>query len=392
MLTGSDATADAALRREHFFASAPSVNLATALLDLCAHRRAAARACLDVCHQLSAWLSAALVAQHLLVLNLIKQLLFYAKLQFSRQALDEPVPEGTWTVPDDGGAEGGVAVCQTFLAHVDLLHDLYVEDCGVTATLEDLADGRRARALRDRLVQLDRMRLAHAVAMQCSVEREPVWLAWGLALLRRGEYDGAKDKIAKCLERTPGASAGGGVSHLVDRGAMLEQILDVLQQPRRADSHALRAELNALQDELAALPRGPDGADAADTHVFAQPPRSSAPPLDTVRYMQCMYYLSRLGSPTRLLRFWLGHGHLEDAVRYVVLGDLPEDLFISEVGPSSCGAFWTLTVVCADSDALPFVQRAVGFVCMLAARRAQGHAQTALPRARGQVPQRGPRL
>ncbi len=116
-----------------------------------------------MCHQLSSWLSASLVTQHLLILNLIKQLLFYAKLQFTRQAGDESAiisgdaaitsdtigstafvssvatnAPDKWIVPDGGGGEGGVAVCQTFLSHVDLLHDLYMEDCGVTCTVEDL--------------------------------------------------------------------------------------------------------------------------------------------------------------------------------------------------------------------------------------------------------------
>ncbi len=253
VLTGGEA--DEATRSQHRFASVPSINLATALLDLGRCRRSAARTCLDVCHELSAHLSSTAVTQHLLIVNLIKQLLFYAKLQFTRQLSEPPVvaeavaAPSEWIVNDGGGGDGGVAVCQTFLSHVDLLHDLYVlafalrlffrvvamyvrvclvfahcerafryvEDCGVVCTFEDLAQPSRARIVRDRLIELDRINLAHAVATQCrvgfacfggcawalgsdgdgrQVESEPVWLAWGLCLLRSGDYEAAKEKVS----------------------------------------------------------------------------------------------------------------------------------------------------------------------------------------------------
>ena len=55
----------------------------------------------------------------------------------------------------------------------------------------------------------------------------------------------------------------------------------------------------------------------------------SAPALDSVRYMQCMYYLSRLGSPTQMIRFWLAHDNLEDACRYIIMGNQPEQVFMT---------------------------------------------------------------
>jgi zinc finger FYVE domain-containing protein 26 len=40
--------------------------------------------------------------------------------------------------------------------------------------------------------------------------------------------------------------------------------------------------------------------------------------LDSVRYMQCIYYLQNYGTPNDLLAFWLRHQLLEDACRYVL--------------------------------------------------------------------------
>jgi len=45
--------------------------------------------------------------------------------------------------------------------------------------------------------------------------------------------------------------------------------------------------------------------------------------LDSVRLMQCVYYLKRYGSAELLVRFWLRHNLLEDACRFVVLHNIP---------------------------------------------------------------------
>ncbi len=326
VLTG-DEIQDMATRRGHAFKGAPSINLSTALLDLCSTPRFAARACLDICSHLSSLLSSTPSSGLLLLLNLVKQLLFYAKLQFTKQTtLDKSPPceaaTGglTFLIDDGGGGEAGIAVCQTYLAHVDLLHDLYMEDCGLQCSLEDLADPRKARIVRDKLVAEDRMKLANSVATKCAIESEPVWMAWGLRLLRLGDYDSAKEKLTKCIETSD------RVTHnMFDRSMMLNQILEILAaEPDERDTS--RYELHAMEE---ALKQAAD----PDTLVLTLPTHVPEPKqaLSPARYMQCVYYLSRIGSPAQLIRFWLANGYLEDACRYIISGGLPESFFISEV-------------------------------------------------------------
>jgi hypothetical protein len=210
-----------------------------------------------------------------------------------------------------------------YLAHVDLLYDLYMEDCGLHCSLEDLSDPRRARVVRDKLVAQDRMKLAHAVATKCAIETEPVWMAWGLRLLRLGDYDAAKEKINKCIESSDRVVKGS----MFDRSLMLSQILEILsEEPQERES--LRDDLHALEE---AVKQSPDGETIAVPASLSSSVNESKQSLSPVRYMQCVYYLSRIGSPAQLIRFWLSQGLLEDACRYIISGNLPENVFISEV-------------------------------------------------------------
>ena len=343
-----------AMQRRHFYKAAPSISLSTSLLDLCSEPRCAGRACLDISLHLTSLLASSTLSNQLLLLNLVKQLLVYAQLQFTKQANDrydtverphavqvENQSAHCFLVDDRGGAEGGVAVCQTFLARVDLLHDLQLESCNIVCSLEDLADARKARVVRDKLVDLDRMKMATALSTKCAIETEPVWLAWGLRLLRLGDYEAAKDKLNKCIESS---DRGAKFGVAFDRSAMLVQILEILQSGTHeslGDSSALRDDLHAMEDALKA-------SGDPESFVFPATARSLGPPkLDTVRYMQCVYYLSRIGTPVQLIRFWLSNGFLEDACRYIIMRGLPEEFFINEI-LTHCLSFNTMPALYAS--------------------------------------------
>jgi len=80
VLTG-DETVDAKLRVQHAYGTAPSMHLGKALLDLVAQPKKAGEACLVVCDRLSSGLPDRPSDEKLHTINLIQQLLLYAKLQ-----------------------------------------------------------------------------------------------------------------------------------------------------------------------------------------------------------------------------------------------------------------------------------------------------------------------
>ena len=119
-------------------------------------------------------------------------------------------------------ATGGVSLCDTILSHVELLQSLIIKKCDLTGvTLSSFSDPQKARyvyfvflffvffynymkhlyirQLRDKLILEDRMKMAIDVATKCNIESEPVWAAWGIALLELGRYPDAKEKFKYCL-------------------------------------------------------------------------------------------------------------------------------------------------------------------------------------------------
>lgn len=55
------------------------------------------------------------------------------------------------------------------------------------------------RRLRDRLLEDDRFILAQEVSTKCILDVGAVWAAWGMACLRAGKYEDAREKFSHCL-------------------------------------------------------------------------------------------------------------------------------------------------------------------------------------------------
>ncbi len=85
---------------------------------------------LVVCDKLSASLVECGSDDKLHAINLIEQLLMYAKMQFLRAP----------------NASGGVSLCDTILSHVELLQSLTISKCPVgKISLMDFSDTQKAR-------------------------------------------------------------------------------------------------------------------------------------------------------------------------------------------------------------------------------------------------------
>jgi zinc finger FYVE domain-containing protein 26 len=328
---------DKRVRQSHSYVGAPSINLCKVLFDLCGDGKKAGDACLTLCDDLSQRLAGN--EDHLFVINLIKQLLTYAKFQFIK----------------DPNSSSGTVLCDSFLGHVELLQSLLISKCPVTVSLKDFSDKKKVRQLRDKLIAEDLMKLATEVASKCGIEAEPVWASWGLQLLKMGRYTEAKEKFVFCLtevqEKSNSVSSAGEMG--IDSNQLLKSIISILEFGNPVDSKTLR--------EVAVLPlrkitdRAAGGTGRNSTaQVYAQalrtslgvrrgaphqsspgvgvqPSASTRSNLDSNRYMQCIYYLKRYGSSKALVAFWTRHYLLEDACRFIFCNHLSTSVFLEEV-------------------------------------------------------------
>ena len=344
-------------RREHSYPSAPNYPLAAGILDLCRNANLVAATCIEISDQLSARLYS--IKDRLLVVRIIQQLLYYAKLRLMTSEI------ATLDL---------VQTCDVLLQRTELLLQLIF--CGGTATasavvelskslsLSLLADPQKARALRERLIENDLLDLALLVANKCGVESDPVWAAKALRMLETNRYQEAKQLFRYCMvsiypeeqtdevaQQQNRSSGGLGLVNktVSDNSAVLSKILMILETnvPIEQDKLTMR------RDALTSLVRPSSSASAAqlkDSATFHKrfknmedidssdsalkslealrkvPPSgsTSAPPqtirrhtLDSIRYMQCIYYLQRFGSEEMMIKFWLRHDLLEDCIRHM---------------------------------------------------------------------------
>eukprot|EP01088_Endostelium_zonatum_P017284 TRINITY_DN5017_c0_g1_i1.p1 TRINITY_DN5017_c0_g1~~TRINITY_DN5017_c0_g1_i1.p1 ORF type:complete len:2070 (+),score=517.04 TRINITY_DN5017_c0_g1_i1:625-6210(+) len=401
MLTGDEIT-DTELRNSHYYPSAPNINLGKSLLDLLGNPRLAGKTALDLCDILSAHLRPFGSDENLHSVNLIQQLVLYAKLQFSKDS-----------------NSSGISLCDTILSHVELLQSLIISKCdlgGDHVSLMDFSDPKKSRLLRDRLISQDMMKMAIDLATKCNIESEPVWAVWGISLLKIGRYNDAKEKFKYCLSSgaTSATSPGGGtdkklVPHLSDRitgasGAsnrrLLNQIIELLESGPPVEAKDLREMYTELasssysnkssrgntglggsgnNNSTNSIPvsrtttssgfgrfgKGAASSSASrnETSFGASLGRSvtlstahnhhhsnnnnpqtagnviggagsltgNSVSFDSVRFMQCVYYLKKYGSPRMLITFWSRHDYFEDALNLLITTKMDKTVFVEEI-------------------------------------------------------------
>ena len=87
-----------------------------------------------------------------------------------------------------------------YLSRVDLLKQLVSSRSRVIPSIQELAKPELARRVRDRLIQVDQFDLAMEVSTKCQLDTGVVWCAWGVACLRCGELDRAREKFKHCFQ------------------------------------------------------------------------------------------------------------------------------------------------------------------------------------------------
>lgn len=55
------------------------------------------------------------------------------------------------------------------------------------------------RRIRDQLLQDDRFSLAKEISTKCNLDTLSVWASWGMALLRVGDFEKAREKLKLCF-------------------------------------------------------------------------------------------------------------------------------------------------------------------------------------------------
>ena len=334
-----------ATRQLFQYGQAPSTALCIAIIDMTADPARCGDICLHLCSKLSDRLAANPAAyDHYFMINSIRRLLYNGKLKFL-----------------DCGAMSKIGLCDAYLSHAELLRVLLSSRVEYLLSITDLIQPGKARRLRDRLIEDDKMDLALQVALKCNLDTFDVWSSWGRAKLSLGQYEDARTKFERCLQQV-----GQNGASDPRQGRALDAIASILEAPpcpaiqdilhmqdalravRNAKAPDLKSKLTSHHYRQAAL-FGVPMPIAEGKKPAAMPPRvgllspleavtavnqgrvSLESPMSSERYHEASWYLQRYGSAETLCTFFVRHGFVSRACDYVLKSQASPKVFVDTI-------------------------------------------------------------
>ncbi len=170
-LTGT--SNDESLRNDFHYDQSPSISLCLSLIELHSDQYQGGKLLMKLCEYLSEQLSTKqrnMEIDYGLVLNIIKNLLFTAKMKLMTVVLnDEQISE----------QQKLIASCDMYNNLVDILNRLNMANCSLPA-LNDLLQQDTLRKIRNQLLDDERYQLAMDISTRCNLDAQTVWFQWGM--------------------------------------------------------------------------------------------------------------------------------------------------------------------------------------------------------------------
>eukprot|EP00794_Sanderia_malayensis_P003215 gene3215-3692_t len=289
------------IRNDFYFDQAPSASLCINIIDLYSDAQRSGGMLLKFCNDLSKHLNeknrSEATSYHdidnAMVVGMIEFLLFNAKVKFMK-----------------AGDIHGVELCDSYIAHVEVLKLLLNSDWQDIPTMQDLSHPEIIRRLRDRLFESERYLLAIDVTRKCGLDASTVWFAWGLSQLKSGDFMCARENFSKCLTpvKTEGSKA------LQQNAYYLTQIVDIIESSPLL-SHMMDEDLLAPLMVLSEQRRG------SFTGCL----------LDKRRYDEIMFYLATYGSYGHVVKYFVRNGLYRKAAIYIRDRKCNEEVFIEDL-------------------------------------------------------------
>ncbi|CAF3487332.1 unnamed protein product [Adineta steineri] len=304
-LTGT--SNDDSLRNDFHYDQSPSISLCLSLIELHSNQYECGKLLIKLCEYLSEQLSTKQRNTEIdygLVLNIIKNLLFTAKMKLTTSY---------FTDEESGEQQKLLRSCEIYNNLIDILNRLNMANCSLPA-LNDLLQQDTLRKIRNQLLEDERYQLAMDISTKCNLDTQTIWFQWGMAYLHIGQYGEARDKFDKCLQKTSDTTdktlkqlQRGGVSQekiVNDIIAFLESSRPLkysmrnqyLSEQQIRQSGQTRASLKYL-NSLSTIPRLPDKTNKAIEN-------------------EILFYLTIYSDDGHLLDYYIRHEYYTQAFEY----------------------------------------------------------------------------
>ncbi len=164
---------DDVLRNDFHYDQSPSISLCLSLIELHSDQYQGGKLLINLCEYLSEQLSTKernMEIDYGLVLNIIKNLLFTAKMKLMTMVLNEEQLVEQQKL---------IASCDMYNNLIDILNRLNMANCSLPA-LNDLLQQDTLRKLRNQLLDDERYQLAMDISTKCNLDTQTIWFQWGM--------------------------------------------------------------------------------------------------------------------------------------------------------------------------------------------------------------------
>lgn len=352
ILTG-DIEADTAIRANHYYDNTPNMSLAKSILDISAANNPAnaGKACFRLCDHLSAALSAP-DAHITMLLSMLRHLLVYAKSQFEIHP-ENLMNDTAATTENDvyfgimflgQGSSALWKQCDKYMSCFTLLRTLHMLELDdVKVNLTDMSQPLKMRKVRDMLLnpKIDRIRLALQVCKTCSIEEEPVYSAWGLALVRVGLYNEAREKFSFSLSGSIDSTIQSNEKKTTTDSENVKMIVRQIVEMIKVNSKGMGiAELKKrhMQLSIEVMARSIWNSSIVsndEIHLRSMDKVADSSLLPLELQKECLHYLETYSVPNgdskELVAFFVSQNMIKEACKVVVSQHLPTNIFVDIV-------------------------------------------------------------
>ncbi|XP_028968166.1 uncharacterized protein LOC100907039 [Galendromus occidentalis] len=291
-------------RRVFWYERAPSVSLCLSILDRHSNGEKAAEFILSLCDRLVALLVFPSEIDYGLVIAMLQTLLMKARINLLQQ-----------------NKQNSLEWCDSYLQTLDLLKLLVKDNCQDLIPKELLTQKNSEsndwmnvhRKLRDRLVEAERFQLAVEISSKCNLEKNVVLAAWGLSLLKAGDWAAAREKLVYCLKKPQ------DLNNSKSESPLLKDILSILQNATYVGITKAAAVFCALANLKNIKEKGAQYlvAESVDLEVTVQ--------------SECWFYLENFASHSSIVGYFIRREQFDRALAYCLDRRCDNDVFIEQV-------------------------------------------------------------
>uniref|UniRef100_A0A670I0S3 Zinc finger FYVE domain-containing protein 26 n=1 Tax=Podarcis muralis TaxID=64176 RepID=A0A670I0S3_PODMU len=286
------------VRTEFYYEQAPSASLCIAIFNLHSDSVACGHQLIDHCCKLSRGLTNPEVDAGLLT-DIMKQLLFSAKMMFVKAGMSQDL-----------------ALCDSYISKVDVLHILVTASYRRVPCLDQILEPTAVTRLRNQLLEAEYYQLAVEVSTKTGLDPGGAWHAWGMACLKAGNLSAAREKFSRCLKPPLDLNQLDSGSRLVqDVIQYLESTVKPIISVQDDDYFATLKELETtLRTRSLSLELIPEGKIQHNSY-----------------YQECLFYLHNYGTNLAIIRFYMRHDCMREALLHLLNKESPHEVFIEGI-------------------------------------------------------------